>query len=330
MLSAAFIVAANSWMQHPVGYKIDKRTGQAVMTNFWAVMTNSTFISAYFHILFAAILTGAAFLLGVSAWHVRKGMSAQVCVKAVRIGVVVVLLSTLGTLFMGDNQARLMTTQQPMKMAAAEALYNTTEGASFSLLTVGNLSGAPVFQVRVPHVLSLLATGQWNGTVKGFNQIQAAETARYGPASYVPVIWVTYWSFRLMVGLGFLLLFLGLWGIWVMRNGKIDRSNRFLHFASWMILAPFLANTFGWIFTEMGRQPWVVYGLMLTKNGVSPFGTGYVATSLVGFTALYSFLAVVEMSLMWTVARRDLPELPPADDRPPDGTPSNRPIELVY
>jgi cytochrome d ubiquinol oxidase subunit I len=314
-LSAAFIVAANSWMQHPVGYKIDKATGQAVMTNFWAVMTNSTFISAYLHVMFAAVLTGAAFMLGVAAWHIRKGMSKDVFVKAARISIVVVLLSTLGTLFMGDNQARLMTTQQPMKMAAAEALYNTTEGASFSLLTIGNLNGDPVFQIRIPHALSIMATSQWNGKVEGINQIQAAQVKKFGAGSYIPVLWVTYWSFR----------------IWLMRKpGRLERSTWYLHFAAWMILAPFLANTFGWIFTEMGRQPWVVYGLMLTKSGVSPFGTGYVATSLIGFTALYSFLAVVEMSLMWTVARRDLPQLEPEGEGPPEAPSSDRPLELVY
>jgi cytochrome d ubiquinol oxidase subunit I len=329
-LSAAFIVAANSWMQHPVGYRIDKATGQAVMTNFWAVMTNSTFISAYLHVLFAAILTGAAFMLGVAAWHVRKGHYVEGFAKAMRIGVIVVLLSTLGTLFMGDNQARLMTTQQPMKMAAAEALYNTSEGASFSLLTIGNLSGAPVFQIRIPHALSLLATNQWNGKVQGINQIQAADEQLFGPGSYTPVLWVTYWTFRLMVGLGMLLLALGVIGLYLMRKGRLESTKWYLHFATWMIAAPFLANTFGWIFTEMGRQPWVVYGLMLTKSGVSPFGVGYVATSLVGFTALYSFLAVIEFSLMWKFARKGI-DAPTETGDGDDETPAeDRPFELVY
>ena len=333
MLSAAFIIAANSWMQHPVGFKIDHATGQAVMTDFWAVMTNSTFISAYLHVLAAAVLTGATFMLGVAAWHVRKGNDTPVFAKALKVAIVVVLFSTVATLFTGDSQARLMTKQQPMKMAAAEALYNTTEGASFSLLTIGNFSGAPVFQIRVPHVLSLMATGQWNGTVEGINDLQKADVAKYGPGGYTPVLWVTYWTFRIMVGLGFLLLFLGGIGIWLMRRGRLESSKRYLLFGTVMIAAPFLANSTGWIFTEMGRQPWVVYGLMRTKSGVSPFGTGYVATSLVGFTVLYSVLAVIEISLMFTVSRKGLLPMSATDGAAgtagTTGT-ADRPLELVY
>ncbi len=329
-LSAAFIIAANSWMQHPVGYRIDKATGQAVMTDFWAVMTNSTFISAYLHVLTAAIATGAAFMLGIAAWHLRKRPDANRAgfSKAIRIAVVVLLLSTVATMFMGDNQARLMTKQEPMKMAAAEALYNTAGPASFSLLTIGNLSGTPIFQIRVPHGLSILATGQWNGTVQGINQLQAAEAKKYGPGDYKPVLWATYWSFRLMIGFGTLMLLVGLAGIWLMRKKRIETTKWFLWAGAWALVLPFLANSFGWIFTEVGRQPWIVTGLLTTSKAVSPIGTGYIATSLVGFTALYSLLAVIEVSLMLKVARKgpSAPEMPmhePSDDEAAV-------LELVY
>ena len=328
-LSAAFIIAANSWMQHPVGYKIDQATGQAVMTNFWAVMSNSTFISAYLHVLTAALATGATFLLGIAAWHLKKKNDTSAFAKAAAIGVVVLLLSTLATTFMGDNQARLMTQQQPMKMAAAEALYNSENGASFSLLTIGNLSGDPVFQIRVPHALSVMATGQWNGKVAGINELQAADVAKYGPGNYKPMLWVTYWSFRLMIGFGMLMLLLGVLGIWLLWRGKLPTSRRYLTFATWMIGAPFLANSFGWIFTEVGRQPWIVYGLMFTAKGVSPVGTGYFATSLIGFTVLYGVLAIVEISLMFTLARRGTAELIESDDTPDDEQ-AERPFALIY
>ena len=165
ILSAAFIVAANSWMQHPVGYTIDPKTHQAVMTNFWAVMTNSTFIAAYGHVLASAFLTGAVFMLAIAAWHLRKGHDLGGFAKAARIAIVVTVLAAVATMFLGDSQAKQMTKQQPMKMAAAEALYNTTTGASFSLLTIGDLSGNAVFQIRLPHLLSVLATNSWNGKV---------------------------------------------------------------------------------------------------------------------------------------------------------------------
>ncbi len=317
ILSAAFIVAANAWMQHPVGYVIDPATHQAVMNNFWAVMTNSTFVLEYGHVLFAAFLTGSTFLLGVSAWHLRQGHDTAAFAKAARVAIVVVLVSAVGTIFLGDSQGKQMETQQPMKMAAAEALYNTTNGASFSLLTIGDLAGNPIFQVRVPHILSVLATNTWNGKVDGIHQLQAQATKKYGKGSYVPVIWVLYWTFRIMVGLGVLLLALGALGLWLMRRRRLERSTWFLRFATWMILAPFLANSVGWIFTEAGRQPWVVYGLLKTSNAVSLIAPGYVATSLIGFTAIYTLLAVVEIGLMVKLAK--VPTEPiPADDRVPE------------
>ena len=159
--------------------------------------------------LASAFLTGAVFILGVAAWHLRKGHDHEAFSKAARVAVVVTLITAVGTILLGDNQAKQMETQQPMKMAAAEALYNTQSGASFSLLTIGDLSGNPVFQIRVPHILSVLATNTWDGKVKGINQLQKQAAAKYGKGSYVPVIWVLYWSFRIMVGLGILLLLLG-------------------------------------------------------------------------------------------------------------------------
>jgi cytochrome d ubiquinol oxidase subunit I len=322
VLSAAFIVAANSWMQHPVGYSIDPATHQAVMTNFWAVMSNSTFIDAYGHVLFSAFLTGSVFLLGVSAWHLRKGHDVAAFAKAARIAIVVTVLAAVATMFLGDSQAKQMETQQPMKMAAAEALYNTQHGASFSLFTIGNLSGSPVFQIRVPHILSVLATNTWNGKVEGINQVQKAATAKYGAGSYVPVIWLCYWSFRIMVGLGILLFVLGGAGLWLVRKRRLEKSPRFLRFATWMIVAPFLANSFGWIFTEIGRQPWVVYGLLKTSKAVSVISPGYVAASLIGFTAIYSLLAVVEIGLMIHLSK-----IPPEIQTPAE---AERVPDLIY
>jgi cytochrome d ubiquinol oxidase subunit I len=322
ILSAAFIVAANSWMQHPVGYTIDPKTHQAVMTNFWAVMTNSTFIAAYGHVLASAFLTGAVFMLAIAAWHLRKGHDLAGFAKAARIAIVVTVLAAVATMFLGDSQAKQMTRQQPMKMAAAEALYNTSSGASFSLLTIGDLSGNAVFQIRLPHLLSVLATNSWNGKVEGINQLQKQYEKQYGPGSYVPMIWLTYWSFRIMVGLGIALFALGGIALWLVRKRRLEKSPRFLRFATWMVLAPFLANSFGWIFTEIGRQPWVVYGLLKTSHAVTPISPGYVATSLIGFTAIYSLLAVVEIGLMLRIAK-----VPPAIETPEE---AERAPELIY
>jgi cytochrome d ubiquinol oxidase subunit I len=322
ILSAAFIVAANSWMQHPVGYAIDPKTHQAVMTNFWAVMTNSTFIAAYGHVLASAFLTGSVFMLAIAAWHLRKGHDLAGFGKAARIAIVVTVLASIATMFLGDNQAKEMEAQQPMKMAAAEALYNTSSGASFSLLTIGDLSDNAVFQIRVPHILSVLATNTWDGKVQGINQLQKAANKKFGAGSYVPVIWLCYWSFRIMVGLGVLLFILGGVALWLVRKRRLEKSPRFLRFATWMVFAPFLANSFGWIFTEVGRQPWVVYGLLKTSKAVTLIAPGYVAASLIGFTAIYSLLAVIEIGLMIRLAK-----VPPAIETPSE---AERVPELIY
>ncbi len=204
-------------------------------------------------------------------------------------------------------------------MAAAEALYNTQKGASFSLLTIGNLQGQPVFQIRVPHLLSLIATVSWDGTVQGINQVQAAEAAKYGPGSYAPVLWVTYWSFRIMIGMGILLLLISAWGVWSARNPKFAHTRWFAGIALTGIVLPLIANTSGWIFTEMGRQPWVVYGVMKTMRGVSPtVPFGEVLTTLIGFTAMYTVLGAVDAALMIRAAHRDLDAAPePGEQQAP-------------
>jgi cytochrome d ubiquinol oxidase subunit I len=310
MLSAFFILAANAWMQHPVGYRVVH--GQAVLTNFWAVLGNSTLWESFAHTVLAALCTGGLLVLGISMWraHRETGNEAHraAFVKAATLAAAFTLAAVLLTSVAGDAQARLMDSQQPMKMASAEALYNTQSGASFSLITIGNLAQKPVFQIRVPHLLSLIADLSWNGQVQGINQVQQAETAAHGPGSYVPVIWLTYWSFRLMVGAGMLMIVLSAWGVVLARRKRLLRSRWFRRAALAGIALPFLANTTGWIFTEAGRQPWIVYGLMKSASGVSPVSGADVVTTLVGFVAVYSILGVIDVVLMARAARHSLDE----------------------
>jgi cytochrome d ubiquinol oxidase subunit I len=334
IVSAFFILTANAWMQHPVGYRmVGHGAGRkAVLTDFWAVLRNSTLWAEFSHTVLAAFVTGAMFILGVSAWQILRGRNATAFTRAARLGAVVALICVVLVIVTGDLQARLMDTQQPMKMAAAEAVYKTQSGASFSLLTIGNLSGQPVFQIRIPHLLSLIATLSWNGRVTGVTGAQAAEVARYGPGSYVPVLWVTYWGFRIMVGLGFLILVMSAWALWRSRRG--GKPFELGRWTLWVLVAciasPFLANTAGWIFTEMGRQPWIVYGLMKTVQAESPtVSVADVAFTLGGFVLLYTVLGVIDVILMYRSARHGLSE----DPRPPDGpgAPGEAPAqELIY
>jgi cytochrome bd ubiquinol oxidase subunit I len=331
-VSAFFILTANAWMQHPVGYRIVGN--KAELTNFWALLGNSTLWAEWTHTVLAAFVTGAMFVLGVSAWRLLRGDHVAAFTRTAKLGASVALAGVVATMVAGDWQARLMDDQQPMKMAAAEAVYRTQYGASFSLLTVGNLSGQPVFQIRIPHLLSLIATLSWNGKVVGIAQAQQDEVLKHGPGSYVPVLWVTYWSFRLMVGLGFLILIMSAWALWrARRGGKPFELGRW---TLWVLVAciaaPFAANTFGWLFTEMGRQPWIVYGLMKTGLAGSPsVSTTDVAVTLGGFVFLYTALGVTDVILMYIVARRGLgPDEPDQGDQQPSPGGQPEASELVY
>jgi cytochrome d ubiquinol oxidase subunit I len=307
-ISALFILAANAWMQHPVGYKIVDH--KALLTDVWAVFANSTLWAEFSHTVLAAFVTAAMVMLGVAAWQMLKGRDVPVFRRAAHLAAGFGAVCLLATITTGDLQARLMDEQQPMKMAAAEALYHTADGASFSLLTIGNLSGQPIFQIRVPHLLSLIADLSYDGKVQGIDELQRQEAKRYGPGSYVPVIWVTYWTFRLMVGLGFLMLAVAAWAWWLARKRsrwRLEDSRRTLWVLVGMMAAPFLANTCGWLFTEMGRQPWIVYGLMKTSAAISPtVGAGAVLATFAGFTVLYTVLGVVDLALLRRAARQPL------------------------
>jgi cytochrome d ubiquinol oxidase subunit I len=333
ILSAYFILAANSWMQHPVGYRINPVTNRAELTDFGAVLTNSTTLITFPHTITAAFLTAGMFMLAVCAWHLARGRETEVFRPSLRLALWTVVVSGALVVVTGDIQARVMTEQQPMKMAAAEALYATSQPASFSLFTIGTLDGREeVWSVRVPGVLSFMATGSFDGRVEGINDLQAEYEQRYGPGDYVPSVPVTYWSFRLMIGLGALALALGLVGLWLTRRGRMPdgRAGRWLwRAAPWAVIAPLAANSFGWIFTEMGRQPWTVFGVLRTADSVSPsVGAGSVVTSLVVFTALYGALAVVELMLTIRFARAGAPPVAPAPDLDRDD--ADRPLTFAY
>ena len=217
LASSWFILAANSWMQHPVGYLYNPDTGRAELTDFWAVMFNKVQLATFPHVILAAYMTGAAFVLGVSAWlYVSKRHQADRSTyrMGIRLGAWVVLIAGLGVTISGDYQGKIMTDVQPMKMAAAEALYDTEDScAPFSIFTVGTPDGkSEKFAITVPCLLSFLATGHFDGKVEGINDLRAQYQEKYGQdpgaryydpsGNYSPIIPVTYWTFRYMIGFG--------------------------------------------------------------------------------------------------------------------------------
>jgi cytochrome d ubiquinol oxidase subunit I len=314
-ISAFFILAANAWMQHPVGYTLNPLTGRAEMTDIMAMFTNPTLWAHFPHTVAAALTTGGLFVLGVSAWHLWRERDVALFRRSAATALVVTLVSAVVVAFSGHLQAQIMTEQQPMKMAAAEALWDTQSGADFSLFAIGDTTdGENIIDISLPNMLSVLATDSWNGTVEGMNDLQARYEAQYGTGSYIPIVWIQYWSFRLMVGAGFAMIAFCAIGLWLLRTDRLETTRWYLILALPAIALPYLANTLGWIFTEMGRQPWVVYGILRTEDAVSPtVGIALVLTTVVGFTVIYGFLSVVDVILLRRFSRAD----PPAADAAP-------------
>jgi cytochrome bd ubiquinol oxidase subunit I len=309
-ISAFFILAANAWMQHPVGFRLNPVTDRAELTDFFALLTNPTAWSHFLHTMLAALLTAGMFVIGVSAYHLRRKRDVEVFHRSMTIALIVSLFASIGVAFSGHMQAQLMTEQQPMKMAAAEALWEDERGAGFSLFAVGDVeNGRNHINIQIPHMLSVLSTNTWDGLVRGINDIQAEYVQKYGPGSYIPVVGITYWSFRIMTGAGFLMILVSVVGLWHVRRRTLDDAKWFLRLAPFVIALPYIANSTGWIFTEMGRQPWVVFGVMLTRDAVSwTVSLGFVVTTLIGFTLIYGLLTVVDVYLLSKYARSAPPE----------------------
>ena len=326
-LSAAFIMAANSWMQHPVGYQTDPDTGRPQLNSITDMFTNPVFLWGYLHVILASLVTGSMVMLAVSAWHLRRGVT--LFRRSSVLALVVLTPVSILALMVGSHLGVVETTYQPMKIAAAEAQWTTCQPCSFSLFQIGggNNDHTPTQIIQVPHLLSLLATGTWNGKVEGLNELQAQYSKQYGQGYYVPNVFIQYWSMRVMAYLGSAVVLMALWGAWLAYRRKLTSSRWFLLVATWAVITPFLMNTAGWMLTENGRQPWLVQGLMTTADGVSPsVSTTELAISLIVFLCVYALIGAVYVFLMLRYARRGL-ELEPAEEEPP---PDQRTPALTY
>ncbi|WP_199430752.1 cytochrome ubiquinol oxidase subunit I [Qaidamihabitans albus] len=325
--SAYFILAANSWMQHPVG--VEFTDGRPTMNSIWAVLTNNTALAAIPHTIAGAFSVAAAFLVGVAGWQLwrRRGEPDRhraVWRSSLRLGAWVGVLAFTALVVTGDAQGKLMFEQQPMKMASAEALCHTERPASFSIVAVGDVADPDCEDVKtftVPALLSFLAHGDLSTEVRGVEDLIGEYQARYGtnypddpalgelagkPIDYVPNLPVTYWGFRIMIGFGALSAAVGVLALWLTRGGRIPDGRWFPRMTLLGIALPFVANSAGWIFTEMGRQPFVVVpnptGIdgvwMFTAQAVSRLSTGEVWASLISLTTVYLALGVIEVFLL--------------------------------
>jgi cytochrome bd ubiquinol oxidase subunit I len=317
VLSAMFIMAANSWMQHPVGYKMVD--GKPVLNNIGALFTNPTFTWGFVHVILASFVTGSLVMLAASAWQIRKGGEVKAFTRTASISIVVLLPSILLAMFVGSELGVVEAKYQPVKIAAAEAQWKTCDShCGFSLFQIGggNNDHTPTQIITVPYLLSILATNSIDGKVVGLDELQKQYTVKYGPGNYIPNVFIQYWSMRLMAYIASLIALLALWGAWLLHKGRLATSKRFLWVATWAVITPFIMNTAGWMLTENGRQPWIVQGLMKTADANSPSVTSAdIWISLIVFVAIYIALGAADLILMLRYSRKQLdPDDTPTDD----------------
>jgi len=309
-LSGYFILVANSWMQHPVGYKIVN--GEAQLTSVWALLSNGFALRAYVHTMLAGLIFGSIIMLGVCCWHFLRGRDVDVFRKAVKLALIVAVPVTLLQLVVGNRFGEAVTSAQSMKIAASEAQWNTCQPCGFSAFQIGGFTKddpTPSFSIVIPRVLSYMATGSFSGKVQGLNELQQQEEQKYGRGvNYMPNIRVIYWSMRVMAYMGVLMLLVALLGAWLFWRKKLERARWFHRIALVAIAFPYIAATAGWVLTEMGRQPWIVQGLLLTDKANSPsVGTTWLGISLAFFITIYVVLGVVDFVLMRRYARPGRP-----------------------
>ena len=310
-LSAYFILVANSWMQHPVGYKVVN--GKAQLTSIGALLSNEFALIAYLHTILAGLIFGSIVMLGVACWHLLRARNVELFRRAAKLALIVAVPATLLQLSVGNRFGEDVTSQQSMKIAASEAQWNTCQPCGFSLIQIGGFSAQdpnPSFSITIPRLLSWMGTGSFDGKIQGLDQLQQQEQKQYGPGNYMPRVELMYWSMRVMAMLGVLMFLVAAVGSWLYRKRRLEKARWFLWTAVATIAAPFIAASFGWILTEMGRQPWIVQGLLKTSQANSPsVGTATIAASLGVFVLLYVALGVVDFILMRRFARLDPPEV---------------------
>jgi cytochrome d ubiquinol oxidase subunit I len=295
-MSALWILLANGWMQKPRGYEIVG--GHAHLVSFGALIWNPYAWIKFFHTCMAAYTLTAFFIMGISAINMIRGHKGELFQKSFRIAATFGIVTSILIIFAGDLSGLQVARNQPTKLAAMESQWETEEGASFYLLQFPRPDKDDnwVQALGIPKGLSLLAYHDPDATVKGLKDFPAADR---------PPVAITFVSFRLMVGLGFLFVLLALIAVWLSWRKKLDSNRWFLWIMSFAIVLPYLANELGWILAEIGRQPWIVYGLLRTQDAASRNLTpGDVLGSLIAFVVLYLSLAVIDVFLLSKYAKK--------------------------
>jgi cytochrome bd ubiquinol oxidase subunit I len=295
-LSGLWILLANGWMQHPVGYVL--RNGRAEMVDFMALVTNPYGLLKFGHQLASGYTVGAFFIMGVSAWHLLRNNRPDFFRRSFRVGAVFGLVSAILVAVLGDFHAVEVAKTQPTKFAAMESIWETKKGVGLNLLLLPDpiKECNSVEQFCIPNAVSLLAFHTPDAEIKGLKEF---------PPELRPPVLPTFLSFRLMVGLGTFFILAALLAVILSLSGKLEANPLFLRIMLFAIPLPYIANQLGWVVAEVGRQPWIVYGIMRTSDGVSKsIDLAQVVVSLLGFTLLYGALGVIDIYLLAKYARK--------------------------
>jgi cytochrome d ubiquinol oxidase subunit I len=310
-LSALFILMANGFMQHPVGYTINN--GRAEMVDFFALFTNPRGWYFFWHTISSGLATAAFFILGISAYHILRNQKneagqSEAFKRTFAMAAIIGLVATVSVVLSGHFQGSLVREMQPMAAAASESHWETADPASFSVIAFFDASGKKeVWSLKIPKILSFLYYFKFSGEVEGINQIQARYESEFGPGDYRPNVGLAYWTFRIMVGAGFLMVAMCAYAYYLHWKKWPAKWTRWI---KWMVLGislPYIANSCGWILTETARQPWIVHGLLKTQDGVSPLQPGMILVSLIGYTLLYAALMMADVYLLVKYAKAGMP-----------------------
>lgn len=310
-ISSLWILIANSFMQQPVGYIL--RNGRAELNDFAALLTNSYVLNQYPHVLLAGLATGGIFVMAISAYHLLRGSQTEFFRPSFKYGLICALAASLLVAGTGHRQAQFVAEAQPMKLAAMEALWETANPAPFALAAViDQQKEANSAEIGIPKGLSFLVYNSFSGEVKGLKEIQAQYVERYGPGNYIPDVVPVFWSFRIMVIAGMWLLLITMISAYLLKKGRLESYPLVLKAVLWSLPVPYIANSTGWAVTEMGRQPWIVFGLQRVDQAVSPLvPASAIWTSLIGFSVVYGIIAAGGIYLFAKFARRGPEEKAP-------------------
>lgn len=319
-MSAFWILAANSFMQRPVGFEINN--GRAEMNDFFALIGNGQLWVEFPHTVLGAFATGAFMITGISAYKLLRKQDVQFFKKSFTIAVVVGLVASFSTALFGHQQAQYLVETQPMKMAASEGLWGKSgDPAPWTVYAhIDSENEKNNFEIKIPYLLSFLSYSSFSGEVKGMHELQAEYEQTYGPGDYIPPVRTTFWSFRIMIAAGCLMIVLGMYGAYLAWRKKLEQPNKFFYRCMlWAISLPFIANTAGWVMTEFGRQPWTVFGLMQTKDSISPSVTsGQLLFSLIAYCLIYTALAIVMVYLFVKTIKKGPNAIAASDDHSSD------------